>query len=447
MANNRWRKLNQFLVMSLIAKVQTAFGTFMANEDLDNLENCEIEMNMEIERGEQRNCNKQDLIGQPVRRRRRQFRLTYSEWTPQQAFRFAAYKEGAVTAPTGTAANEVQTLSRSGTVSGGTFKLGFTLEGRTGETKPIAWDATTAQIQAALTSQAASMGKIIKPGDVTVGGTWGGGITLTFAKRLRNANLPLLTVDNTAITGGGTVAIAQTTPGGNKYHTATRSADGSKPLFSFATGDKNGSIATQKYGDAVVSSLDFNTSSDQTNPEMVVVIDCNFIPDEETEFDVPECVNNIAVKSEDVRLKFGSSFENRDLVSDTVSLNDNVPTGAAHAFDDIDITRPFQRGDQPSQETNTEIFGDSTHALYTLALEEYVDDNEIEVIRHYGNPGNRFTIIAPETKIKPQGNQLGGFSGEMNESTVKISGTPFGKTGDPVSYEAYIDATETFLQT
>ena len=447
MANSRWRKLNQFLVMSWIGMIQSAFGVFLDDEDLDNLENCEIEMNMEIERGEQRNCNKQDLIGQPVKKRRRQFRLRYSEFTAHQAFRFAALKEGAVTAPTGTAANEVQTLTRSGTVDGGSFILGFTLEGRTGSTKPIPWNATPAQIQAALTNPAASIGKIIKPGDVVVTGTWGGGIALTFAKRLRNANLPLLTVNNTGITGGGSVAIAQTTAGGNKYHTATRSADGTKPLFSFATGDKNGSIATEKYGDAVVSSLDFNTSSEQTNPEMIVVIDCNFIPDQITNFDVPACINRPAVKSEDVRLKFDGTFENRDLVSDTVSLNDNVPTGAAHAFDDIDITRPFQRGDQPSQDTNTEFFGDSNHPLHTLALEEYVDGNEIETIRHYGNPGDRFSIIAPETKIKPQGNQLEGFNGEMRESTVKINGTPYGITGDPVSYEAYLDSTTSFLTT
>lgn len=445
MANSRFRKLNEFLLTSGTGKKQSAFGSFLADADLNFLENAEVEMNLEIERGEQRNCDKTDLIGQPTKKRRRQFRFRYSEFTPHQAFKWIAYKEGAVTAPTGTAANEVQTLTRSGTVSGGTFPLSLTLEGRTGSTKQIAWNAAPAVIQSAIVDQAHSLGKIIKPGDVVVSGDWTSGIVLTFGKRLRNANLPLLTVGNGAITGGGTIVNTQTTAGGNKYHTAQRSADGSKPLFSFAMGDKGGSIATRKYGDAVVSQVDFNTSADNTNVEMIVTVDCHFIPGEAVSIVVPACVNNPSVLATDFRLQMNGTFENRDLVSDSVSLNDNVPTGAAHSFDDIDITRAFQRGDQPSQETNTEFFGDSNHPIYQLAEQEFVEDNEIEVIRHYGNPGNRFTIIAPETKIKPQGSSLEGFSGEMRESTVKINGTPFGKSNLPVVYEFYGDQAMNFL--
>ena len=447
MANTRWRKLNEFLLTSGIGKQQSAFGVFLSDADLNFLENAEVEMNLEIERGEQRNCSKEDIIGQPVKKRHRQFRFRYSEFTPQQAFKFIAYKEGAVEDPTGTAANEVQTLTRSGSVTGGTFPLSMTLEGRSGSTKQIAWNATPAMIQAAIVDQAHSLGKIIKPGDVVVSGDWTSGIVLTFGKRLRNANLPLLTVGNGAITGGGTIVNTQTTAGGNKYHTAQRSADGSKPLFSFAMGDKGGSIATRKYGDAVVSAIDFNTNIEQTNVEMIVTVDCNFIPGEAAAIVVPACVNNPSVLATDFRIQFDDTFENRDLVSDSVSLNDNVPTGAAHSFDDIDITRAFQRGDQPSQDTNSEIFGDSNHPLHALAENEFVEDNEIEIIRHYGNPGNRLTIIAPETKIKPQGNQLEGFNGEMRESTIKINGTPFGKSGLPLTYEFYGDQTVSFLGT
>jgi len=445
--NARWRKLNEFLLTSGVGKKQTAFGSFLADADLNFLENCEVEMNLEIERGEQRNCDKQDLRGQPVKKRRRQFRFRYTEFTAHQAFKFIAYKEGSVTSPTGTVANEVQTLTRSGSISGGTFPLSLALEGRTGSTKQIPYDATAAQIQAAIVDQAHSLGKIIKPGDVVVSGDWTDGIVLTFGKRLRNANLPLLVVGNGAITGGGTIVNTQTTAGGNKYHTAQRSADGSKPLFSFAMGDKGGSIANRKYVDAVVSAVDFNTNIDQTNVEMIVTVDCNFLVGEASTIVVPVCVNNPAVLATDFRIKFGETFENRDLVSDAVSLNDNVPTGAAHAFDDIDITRPFQRGDQPSQETNTEFFGNSVHPMYTLAENEFVEDNEIEVIRHYGNPGNRFSIIAPETKIKPQGNSLEGFQGELRESTIKLNGTPYGKSGLPLTYEFIGDQAISFLGT
>lgn len=448
MANPTWRKVNQFFASSRIGKKQSAFGTFLADEDINWMERCDVEINLTVETSERRSCDGQDIVDEKVRRRRRQFRLTFNDPDPHTKFKYVAWKEGAVTAPTGTVANEVQTLTRSGTVNGGTFPLSLSnFEGRSGTTKQIPYDASPAAIQAAIVDQAKSLGKIIQPGDVAITGNWGTGIVMTFGKRLRNANLPLLTVGNDDIDGGGTIVNTQTTAGGNKYHTAQRSADGSKPLTTFATGDKNGSIATEKYGDAVVSSVDITASNEQTNSKMVVIVDCHFIPEETTEFEVPECVNTLGVEAEDIRLKFNGIFEHRDLVNDSVSLNDNVPLNAAHKFDDPDITSPFVRGNQPSQEFQTELFANADHPLRRLALNQNVSGNHIETIRHYGNPGNRFTIIAPETKIKPQGNQLDDFSGEADESTIKLNGTPYGITGIPVTYEAYIDQTVAFLST
>lgn len=445
MANSRWRKINEFLALSGIGKKQSGLGVFLADADLDTRENCTVEIDVEVERGAERSCDNRDLTGEPVKSRYRKFRLTYENPTPQQIFRMIAYKEGAVTAPVGTAANEVQTLTRSGTVSSGTFPLSLAnFEGRSGTTKQIPWNATAAQIQAAIVDGAKTLGKIIKPGDVVVSSDWTTGIVMTFAKRLRNANLPLLTVGNGAIIGGGTIVNVQTTAGGNNFHTAQRSADGSKPLFSLATGDQNGSIATRKYGDAAVDSIDFTMNTDQTNIQMAVVICCNFIPEQITGFAVPPCVKLPAVRVEDVRLKIDGGFENRDLVNHAISLNDNVPTKAGFVFDDIDVSAAFVAGDQPTQQFTTEIFGDSSDALYTLAENEYVEGNEVEFITHLGNPGNRVSVIGDETKIKPQG-QLSGFSGEANQSTIKLTGTPYAITDIPVRYEAYLDQSAAFL--
>lgn len=444
---SRWRKLNQFLAVSGVGKQQTAFGTFLADVDLDTRENCEIEKDFEIQRGEQRNCDQVDLIGQPVRSRFTRFRLTYNNPTPQQIFRMLCYKEGAVASPTGTPANEVQTIARTGTVSGGSFPITFpSFEGRTGTTAQIAWNATNAQILAALTNQASSIGKIIKPGDVVVGGNWTSGITLTFAKRLRNANLPLLTVDNSLITGGGTVGITETTAGDQNYFILMRSADGTKPLFTIATGDKAGSIATEKYGDAVVESVDFILNSEQTNVQMVVVIACNFNAELLTGFTVPACVNEPPVLVVDTKLLIDGVYYNRDLVNHAISLNDNVPVAAAFAFDDIDVSVPFARGDQPTQEFTTELFGDSNSALHALALNEYVEGNEVLFITHFGVPGNRVTITAESAKIKPQ-TSLDGFSGAANQSTLKIAATPFGISDVPVYFEAFLDQSVAFLGT
>src|SRR5688500_11855409 len=110
MANTKWRKLNQFFVVSGAGKKQPAFGEFLADNSFDTLEPCAVEIDLVVERGEERNCDKRDLIGQPVKSRMRRFRLTYDRFTPLQAFRMIAYKEGAVDAPVGAAVNEVQKL-------------------------------------------------------------------------------------------------------------------------------------------------------------------------------------------------------------------------------------------------------------------------------------------------------------------------------------------------
>ena len=446
MANSRWRKINEFLAISGIGKKQSGLGAFLADADLDTRENCQLEIDVEVERGQERSCDNRDLTGEPVKSRYRKFRLTYENPTPLQMFRLIAYKEGAVTAPTGTPGNEVQTLTRTGSVTGGAFPLSVVnYEGRSGTTKLIPFNATPAQIQAAILDQAKTLGKIIKPGDVTVTGDWTAGIVMTFGKRLAKADLPLLIV-GAGVTGGGSVVNTQTTQGGNKLHTAQRSADGGKPLFTLATGDQNGSIATRKYGDAVVDSIDFNVDTSKVNVSMTVVICCNFIPEEVSNFTVPPCIKLPAVRVEDVRLKINGVFENRDLVNHAISLNDNVPVKAGFVFDDIDVSAAFVAGDQPTQNFTTEIFGDSTHPLYALAENEYVEGNEVEFITHFGNPGNRVSVIAEETKIKPQG-QIDGFSGEANQSTIKFTGTPYAITDIPVKYEAFLDQSVAFLST
>lgn len=571
---SRWLKINQFLVVNGAGKIQPVLGTFPADAYFDTRENCEVEVDLEIERGKQLNCNNRDIYGEPVRRRYRRFRLTYNSPTPLQIFRMAAYKEGAVDAPVGDPANEVQFLSKTSTVSGGNFALGMALEGRSGTSKAIPFNPNVAQIIAAITSQAASLGKIIQPGDITgAGGTaqvetntvvgtidadgnipvtvtaagspalaagktvqvpvlngdsasvtagkiraaltadadighvstgfftvsgagadyvltaktraandasanaghtngtatgltpsanstnttpgvaqteFGAGVYLTFAKRLRNANLPLLTVDNGNITGGGSLGVSQITAGEQNYHTAQRTDDASKVLFGVALGNKADSTVTEKYGDAIVESINFTVDSEQTNVQMQVVICCNFNPDDFTSFTVPACSNLPPVLAVDVRLKIDGVFRNRNLVNHAVNLNDNVPVAAGFGFDDIDVSVPFVAGNEPTQEFTTELFYDHADsdsvALRQLAIEEYVEGNEVEFITHFGNPGNRVSIIADETKIKPQ-SQLDGFAGPAEQSTIRLLGTPYGKTDIPVRFEFYGDAATEFLDT
>jgi hypothetical protein len=96
--------------------------------------------------------------------------------------------------PTG---HEVWQLSTTGTVSGGTFTLD--VDGDT--TGNLDWDSTAAEVQAALAALAS-----VGAGNVFVKGTLAGDdMIVVFGGTLFGTNVDDIVVDNTLITGGGTV--------------------------------------------------------------------------------------------------------------------------------------------------------------------------------------------------------------------------------------------------
>ena len=112
------------------------------------------------------------------------------------------------TTPTGTTGtNEVQTVTITGTPTGGTFQLTF--DGET--TSGIAYNANSAAVQTALLALNA-----FDTNDVTVGGGPGPGTpyTVTFGGKYAARNVDQMTTVS-ALTGGSTpaVAVTTTTPG------------------------------------------------------------------------------------------------------------------------------------------------------------------------------------------------------------------------------------------
>ena len=105
--------------------------------------------------------------------------------------------------------NEVQTLHKTGTVSGGTFAIRF--QGQT--TAPIAYGETAANIITAL-----NLLSNVDSGDITATGGPAGtsDVVFTFADagRYDGIDVPLMVVDGALLTGGGSYAITETTPGG-----------------------------------------------------------------------------------------------------------------------------------------------------------------------------------------------------------------------------------------
>jgi hypothetical protein len=103
--------------------------------------------------------------------------------------------------------NEQQTVTKSGTVTSGTYTISF--QGQT--TAAIAFDATAATVVTAL-----NLLSNIDSGDVTQSG---GPVSttpmvLTFAGRYAGVDVPLISVDSSLLVGGGSYVPTLTTPGG-----------------------------------------------------------------------------------------------------------------------------------------------------------------------------------------------------------------------------------------
>ena len=117
---------------------------------------------------------------------------------------FPAQNSVSVTTSGSAAANEVQTLTETGTPTGGTFTL--TYGGQT--TAPIPYNATATDVADALRGLSN-----IATGDIAVaGGPFPATpITVTFQGTLANTNVAQLTATSTGLTGGTTPAVTPTT--------------------------------------------------------------------------------------------------------------------------------------------------------------------------------------------------------------------------------------------
>ncbi len=113
-------------------------------------------------------------------------------------------------ATTPTLTNEVQTITITGTPTGGTFTVSF--DGYT--TSALAYNIASADLQTALRALTSVGGA-----NLTVSGSAGGPYTVTFNGTLAATNVNAMTASGAGLTGGTSpaVAVAVTTPGGSRY--------------------------------------------------------------------------------------------------------------------------------------------------------------------------------------------------------------------------------------
>lgn len=444
MSNVREVLTDRFIVFPKEGITQSGWDVPVANADITDRHKVQIARSLEVERQEIRDCRDEDLVDRKIRSRRRTFTLTYTEVSDQILAMWSAIFLGTAAAPTGSPANEVQTLTRSGTVSGGTFKLTMTLEGRAVTTKAIAFDATTTDIQNALT--AAGM-FYIQPGDVVVTGTWGSAMTLTFPDtgRLGRANLPMLVLTNNLTGSTPDIVIAQGTAGAQNFHAFTRSTSRTKQLISFCLGWEDDIDRVEKYVNFAVGSLNLTASLDGDVGLVVTLVGLWDYDTIETTFTIPDCNNVTPMPVSDCRILINSVYQTTDINSLSITVNDNIPLDrqSAYGFDGIDIQR-LSRGLQPTYTFALSVFGSEVDSIYDLAHNERTQAAVATEFK-FGMPGHRVQWNFDKVELTFQSDPLG-TAGSLQSSVIQIDGTAFKVgTAAPFDAEAYTAQTVAYL--
>jgi hypothetical protein len=414
MSNQTFTNRKLVVAMSPDVMVQPAFDSAIATAELNyrHPQTTPAFHNNVAFREETRDCASQYVVIEEITGKIARFTIGFNATAKFLAGWFA-YLQGVAAAPTGTPANESQTLAIGG-ATGGTFTLTFDFEGLSGTTSAIAFDATAAQIELALEAL-----RPIKEGNVAVSGSVGGPFTISFAGgNLANANLPLITrTDST--TGGTGVAISAGTDGANKLHLITRSTSEQPALFSLIEGFDGETNGIKKYKNLVLDSwaLSINRRGKAT---LTVTAYGDPTPEVLSGYSIPVCDNTPPVSAKDVRLLIGSEYITGDLRTLTYTESNNIDVSEdALRFDDITPDQ-LQRGD-PTSNLNALILGVPTSALYAFAEDENTAfDNFALAI---GRAGERFTVIAPNAQFRLDDGLIE-FTGARNVSAFRILGRP-----------------------
>ncbi len=551
---------DRFIAFSGTGKIQTDKDTPLDTANIDTRHRCRIALEDNVERFILRDCEDVDRQDEKIRTRYRRLRLTYPTFDPQIEALWLAYHLGEAAAPTGSAQNEIQTLSRNGTVSGGSFTLALTLEGRTATTQPLAWNATATEIEDAL--MAARM-KWILPGDVSIsGGTkqvetatvagnissagnlsitvtaagmtnspkvvpvavldtddtgaqiatkiraalaadvdvngffvvsgatdqviitaraaaandatmniaqangsaagltisatsanttagidpelWGAlGMVITFQNRLGHANLAQLVVDNTDITGGGTIDNTNVQNGSAYYHEFTRATSREKVRFGFILGFLE-DIDPEKFSGFVCESVTPTVNRRQF-AGLEVSIMGPYEPETLPDYTVPDCENPTPLDSSDCKALINGNWETSDISTLSAPLNDNVPVDdSAYGFDGIDPDL-LARARQVDYDIDAQIFAVSGDAIYQLAANERTQA-PVDAKFHFGMPGNRCSILAPQSKVKFKSGERDSAVGAAERLAANLLLSAFKNDQDPpISAEAYLSQATAFL--
>lgn len=331
--------------------------------------------------------------------------------SPQIIAGSAAMIYGASGAPTGTPANEQQTITLDAT--GGSIDVAFTFEGLTG-TATIPYSATAAQAQALLEAV-----RSIKPGNVAVGRV-GDVLTVTFQGDLAKANVPALVVDDANLTGGaGTAVVATTVPGVQKSHAITRTTGEQGPAIDVVVGFEGSPETYTRYNRIVANDLRV-TAARRTNVTAALGMrgsaQVELVPD----FVMPACQTQNVIRAAQCRAEINGTYYASEIVRMEYNAGAGVLDGDdAFPFDDPHVER-LEQGDTWQPVYNLTTHGNNSSPLYLLGRDA---GSERSAALHFGAPGNRVSFVAANAHLQLADETLG-FAGQANRSTVPLIATP-----------------------
>lgn len=417
-------------------KKQSAWDTAIANADIDKSHPNDppVFPGRRVTREETRDCKGEYIVARQITSRLWLVTLQF-DVTAYILAGWLAYAYGAAAAPTGSPADEAQTLTIDATA--GTFTISFAFEGLSDTSAPIAFNATAAQIQAAIEAL-----RSVKAGNIAVTST--GPFTITGAGKLAKANLPLFTTDASLLTGGAaTAVIAASTNGVQRLHAITRGTSDQPPQTSVIVGFEGDSTPPNKYKNIVVNRISV-TGALRGKVRATVELIGSAEAFSQSGYTLPACVTQSPLYTRDCRVYVDGVYYVDTLREFNFEYSNNIFSNEdPFPFDDIDPVR-LERGDRTSTMGFT-FYGSEGDLLYGYAASELTKDTRLLL----GPPGDRVLITAPSCQLSLPDNPIT-FAGEANRSAFALNGLPFFDNtvaGTPDKVDAYVTASSTFLAT
>lgn len=386
------------------------------------------------------NCTLERLVQKEMLRRIMRFNFDF-EANGQLLAQLLAYKMGVAATPTGTPANQVQTITMTGTA--GTWRVGITIGQYIKYTPYLAFNVSAANLKAAIENLTA-----IGRSNTTV--TLVGSVyTITHVNNLSHAEMPVYVTDSALLTGG-TATPLETVPGVEKSHALSEITTFQQPVFGFVVGYRNSARLPRRYDSVVCDSL--RISGAHAQPRLsanTLLIGSGNLNDVTGSYVIPACAIYRPIRFKDCKLVIdGVDYSNQAVTGNPwrdfdLTMNSNTITDDdAHPGQDEDVHR-LERADERPWALNVGILGEKGDDIYALAEE----GAEVAVSLQMGRSNECVIANIPKASVTLR-NPETSFDGTAKRSKIQINIEPEEIPGDattPYTFTAKFNETATLL--